>query len=88
MKIKEKVLKEFGKYPKELGYLKRIEATPLVIKAIDLTLAEVGKVIDDEIKAEIRCLKTDEYDEQFADHNNQIEMASKIKQKLGIEVLR
>ena len=54
-------------------------------KAIDLTLAEIGKVIDEEIKTEQECMKKDKYEEQEIEHINQIEMANKIKQKLGIK---
>ncbi len=48
-------------------------------------LAEIGKVIDEEIKTEQECMKRDKYEEQEIEHINQIEMANKIKQKLGIK---
>ena len=48
-------------------------------------LAEVIKVIDECIKEEEFCMSNDKYDEQILEHTNQIEMAKKIKQKLGIK---
>ena len=49
------------------------------------TLASVDKVIDECIKEEEFCMSNDKYDEQILEHTNQIEMAKKIKQKLGIK---
>ena len=46
---------------------------------------EIGKVIDEEISKEQECMKRDKYEEQEIEHINQIEMANKIKQKLGIK---
>ena len=46
--------------------------------------AEVVRVINEEIKKEDDCMLNDEHDEQVIEHQNQIEMANKIKKRLGI----
>lgn len=83
-KIIECIDEHFPKGDKRRGDALVLQAIAF-IEGRELKLKEVKKVIDDEIKAEIRCLKTDEHDEQFVEHNNQIEMAEKIKRKLGLE---
>ena len=66
MKIKEKVLNKVGEFE---------EVTSREKLLIDLTLAEVGKVIDDE---------TSEY-KQFIHYDIIKKWAERIKQKLGIK---
>ena len=89
MVLKEKVLKEeirkqkIGEVPRypfdEFWFSQGFDT------GWDGNLAEIGKVIDEEIKTEQECMKKDKYEEQEIEHINQIEMANKIKQKLGIK---
>lgn len=98
--IKEKVLKhekylrDYLKVLEEQADGGRIEMNEIhyhklilrnYLKGKQETLAEVDKVIDEEIKKEQDCADRDEYEEQLREHTNQIEMANKIKQKLGIK---
>ena len=75
-KIKEKVLKEtnFDNDPESPH-----------MEVLNLYEKKVGKAIDECIKEEEFCMSNDKYDEQIIEHTNQIEMAKKIKQKLGIK---
>ncbi len=52
-------------------------------KALEMRDIEVEKTIDEEIKKEENCMKDDQYEEQILEHTNQIEMANKIKLRLG-----
>ncbi len=97
MKIKEKVLNESFEWMFQHTYrdsknLKEsinmpsatsYEVSQSIKRAIDLTLAQVKKVIDEEIKKEQKCMDRDDFEVQILEHTNQIEMAKKLKQKLS-----
>ncbi len=89
MKIKEKVLKgyKFGSSPQDIAM--KVD----MMTAIDLTLAEVGKVIDDWMKNKVRkcgnlfCMEDGDRIIRTDRYVNIIELLveQELKQKLGIK---